>query len=72
MTEGQRAAVVASFRHRHEAELARGYLEDAGLPAAVQVDDAGGAYAGIDHARVLVREEDLRRARRILSEAGMA
>jgi len=69
------AAVVATFGQRYEAELARGYLEDDGIPAAVAVDDAGGAYAGLtfspDPARVMVRPEDFRRARRLLVELGL-
>lgn len=75
MTEGHCSAVAASYRHRHEAELAAGYLEDAGVRTAVHADDAGGAYAGLllaaNPARVLVREEELRRARRLLVEAGL-
>lgn len=69
------AVVVATFGQRYEAELARGYLEDDGIPAAVAVDDAGGAYAGLTFspapARVMVRPEDFRRARRLLVEVGM-
>jgi hypothetical protein len=69
------AAVVATFGQRYEAEMAEGYLRDGGIPAAVSVDDAGGAYAGLTFsphpARVMVRPEDLRRARRLLVEAGL-
>lgn len=69
------AAVVATFGQRYEAELAGGYLRDGGIPVAVAVDDAGGAYAGLTlsprPARVMVRPEDLRRARRILVRAGL-
>jgi len=69
------AAVVATFGQRYEAELARGYLENDGIPAAVAVDDAGGAYAGLtfspNPARVMVRPEDIRRARRLLVELGL-
>lgn len=69
------AAVAADFRHRHEAEMARGYLEAAGIPCAVHADDAGGAYAGLalgtGGARVLVRRADMRDARRVLEDAGM-
>lgn len=70
------AVVVAAFRQRYEAELARGYLEDGGIPAAVAVDDAGGAYAGLglsaNPARVMVRREDVGRARDVLERAGMS
>ncbi len=54
--------VIARFRSRVEAELARSVLTDAGVDALLQADDAGGMYAGIDlssgGARLLVREDD--------------
>lgn len=67
-------AEVARFRYRHEAELARGYLTDAGIPASVIADDADPIQFG-EHfgapARVLVNSADAERARRILGEAGL-
>lgn len=75
VTSNPCSAVAGSFRHRHEAEMARGYLRASGIPSALLVDDAGGAYAGLalgtGTARVLVRHEDLQRARRVLRDAGM-
>lgn len=69
------SATAAKFRYRHEAEMARGYLEEAGIPSALGVEDAGGAYPGIGlgvgEAEVQVRPDDLRRARRVLVEAGL-
>lgn len=59
---------VGRYRWRHQAELAGGRLEDAGIPSAVVADDAGGAYAGIAPARLLVAPEHAERARRILEE----
>lgn len=76
MTSNPCSATAAKFRYRHEAEMARGYLKEAGIPSALRVDDAGGAYPGIGlgvgEAQVQVREDDLREARRVLVEAGMA
>lgn len=67
-------AEVARFRYRHEAELASGYLADAGIRASVIAHDADpiqfGQHFGAP-ARVLVREEDAERARRVLADAGM-
>ena len=60
---------VGRWRWRHEAEIARGLLEDAGIPSAVMADDIGGAYAGIAPARLLVAPEDAARARQLLEEA---
>lgn len=65
---------VASFRYLHEAELARGFLEDAGVPAAAVGDPAGQIQYGkgfSSRARVLVRDSDVARARTVLEEAGM-
>lgn len=38
---------VAEYRYRHEAEFAAGFLEDAGIPYRLQIDDAGGAGLGL-------------------------
>lgn len=69
-----RSAVVANFQYRHEAEYARGLLEDRGIPSALEVDDAGGSYAGLslsNPARLRVRADDLERARTALVDAGL-
>ena len=59
---------VARFRWRHEAEMALGILEDEGIPGVVLADDAGGQYAGIGVARVVVPAEHADRARAVLAE----
>lgn len=65
--------VLRRYRWRHEAEVARGLLEDAGIGAAVSADDAGGMLAaggfpmGALPVRLLVREEDASRAVEVLS-----
>jgi len=38
---------VGEYRYRHEAELAAGILESAGIPYRIQRDDAGGADLGL-------------------------
>ena len=63
--------VVQSYGNRPEAELAKGLLEAAGIPAMVQADTAGGmrehiAWAGAGF-KVLVREEDATEARDLLA-----
>lgn len=57
---------VARYAWRHEAEMAAGVLEDAGIGAVVVADDAGGMYAGIASARVVVAPEEADRAREVL------
>lgn len=65
--------MLERYRWRHEAEMACGVLEDAGIPAAVSADDAGGMLAagglpsGRLPVRLLVRRADEARAREALS-----
>ncbi len=63
--------IVARFHYRHEGELAQGYLRDAGVDAALFVDDAGGADVGmafVNLARLVVRAEDAERALELLRD----
>ena len=60
---------IAEYLYRHEAEFAAGFLEDAGIPFRLQVDDAGGADAGVTisrPARLWVRAEDVEEALEVL------
>jgi len=63
--------VVQSYASRPEAELAKGALEAAGIPAMVQSDSVGGmrehlAWSGAGF-KILVREEDVNEARVVLT-----
>lgn len=64
---------AARFTFRHEAEFAKGYLDDAGIESILVVDDAGGnlGLALENEAALVVRTDDLARAREVLAEAGM-
>jgi hypothetical protein len=65
---------VAAFDRRHEAEFARGFLEDAGIDSVLLADDAGGADMGLSFARrvpLLVRPEDREAAEEVLRDAGV-
>ena len=65
--------VVATFQYRHEAELARTFLEMAGIDSMIATDDGGGTYPGmLLPARLIVREEDEARAREVLANSGEA
>lgn len=59
---------VARFQHRHEADLGRALLEDAGIEAMVVGDDVGGMYPGIfpGPIRLVVAPGDADRARSVL------
>lgn len=75
-SRSDRTVVVATFPHRHLAEMARGYLEDAGIRAAVSADDGGGAFgvpltfSESSFATVRVIEDDAPAAERALRDAG--
>ncbi len=64
-----RQIVIRTVATRIEAELARGLLESAGIPAWVSTDDAGGAYPFqlSDGARVMIRESDHDAAESVLA-----
>lgn len=65
---------VATFDRRHEAEFARGFLEDAGIESVLLADDAGGADMGLSFARqvpLMVRPEDRAEAEAVLRDAGV-
>ena len=66
--------IVATYPYRHQAELAAGFLQDAGIAAAVLADDAGGSQVGmafVNRARVAVRDDLAERAAEVLRAANM-
>jgi len=66
--------VIARFTLRHEGEVAQGFLMDAGIPAALFSDDAGGMepnLAFVRPARLVVRAEHVEEAREVLSSSGV-
>jgi hypothetical protein len=65
-----REVAVAEYRYRHEAEFAAGFLEEAGIPYRLQIDDAGGADLGLSMLRpsiIWVRAVDAPIARDLLA-----
>ena len=62
---------AARFYTRMEAEIARGALEAADIPAILFDAEMnwGGADLGVVPVRLMVHEDDLIRARRLLDEA---
>ena len=66
-----RLETVASFLTRVDAEIACGALQAAGIPAMVAADDAAGTrpHLWMSGVRLLVRADDVERARAILREA---
>ena len=62
---------VATFPTRLEADLAKSLLESAGIKSFVSADDAGGMRPGVFSytagVELVVREEDLTRAKELLA-----
>jgi hypothetical protein len=70
----QQSTVVASYPTRHDAEMARDYLDDAGISASIRVDDAGGMHPelqGIHGVHLVVLGNVAQQAHEALQEAGM-
>lgn len=69
----QRSVPIAAYHYRHEAEFAAGFLRGAGIPFRLQIDDAGGADAGVTMGRpavLWVRADDEEDARALLELDG--
>ncbi len=65
---------IVEFGYRHEAELARGFLDDAGIPSQLLADDASGVGAGwtfSNAAALQVLADDAEKAREVLRSAGV-
>ena len=71
----QQSTVVASYSTRHDAEMARDYLDEAGISAFMRVDDAGGMHPELQRVHgvhlVVLGNGAARQAHKALQEAGM-
>lgn len=63
--------MVATFRTRLEAESAAGLLVEAGIPYVIQSAEGMGAGPLPQGTRLLVREDQVKEAGRILTDAGV-
>ena len=63
-----REVAVASYGYRHEAEFAAGFLEDAGIPYRLQIDDPALGISMSTSAKIWVAAMDERRARAVLDQ----
>lgn len=66
--------LLARFNHHWEAEMARGYLEDAGVPSRLISDNLAGGYTymgNLSGASLLVATERAEEAYHILADAGL-
>ena len=55
--------VVSTFPSTVEALIAKGLLDEVGIDSMIRADNAGGMYPAISEAELLVRAEDVERAR---------
>jgi len=53
---------VSTFRSVADAQIAKGILDEVGIPSIIRSDNAGGMYPALDSVDVLVRAEDADKA----------
>ena len=61
---------VSTFRSTADALIAKGVLDEAGIESMMRTDNAGGMYPAISGAELLVRSEDVAKAREALGAGG--
>ena len=54
---------LTTFRSTADAQIAKGLLDAAGIDSMIRSDDAGGMYPAIGGADLLVRAEDIEKAK---------
>jgi hypothetical protein len=54
---------VSTFHSTADAAIAKGILDETGIESMIRTDNAGGMYPSIGGAELLVRSEDLDKAR---------
>ena len=59
--------VLATFRSTTDAEIAKGVLDEVGIESMIRSDNAGGMYPALSGADLLVRAEDIDRAKEALN-----
>lgn len=66
--ESSELIAVSTFRSTVDAHVAKGILDEAGIPSMIRSDNAGGMYPGIFGAELLVRAEDVEKATEALGQ----
>jgi hypothetical protein len=61
--------VVATFKSKADAEVAKGVLTAVGVDSLIRSDNAGDMYPALDAAELLVRADDAAKAKDALSRA---
>jgi hypothetical protein len=60
---------ISTFRSEADAQIAKGILDEIGIESMIRADDAGGMYPGVGGVELLVRSEDVKRAKQALKGA---
>jgi hypothetical protein len=63
--------VVSTFLQRHEAQMAKGLLDNKGIKSMISADDCGGMRPGMSFGNAItlsVQKADLEKAKKILQE----
>lgn len=55
--------VVSTFPSMADAQIAKGVLDRAGIESMIRADNAGGMYPALGGVELLVRAEDIQKAR---------
>jgi uridine phosphorylase len=61
--------VLSTFPSAADAQIARGILNQAGIESMIRADNAGGMYPAIGGTDLLVRAEDVRKAKQALNRS---
>jgi hypothetical protein len=59
--------VVSTFRTTPDAQIAKGILDEVGIESMIRADNAGGMYPAISGAELLVRADDVQKAKEALN-----
>ena len=54
---------ISTFRSVADAQIAKGILDETGIESMIRADNAGGMYPAMSGAELLVRSEDIDKAR---------
>lgn len=62
--------IVGTYLYRYQAEMAKGLLDEEGIPAIIQLDDVSGLHPQLNFTnnriRLKVRSDDAERARSVI------
>lgn len=68
----EKEVVLKIFKHRYEAEIAKGLLDEKGIENMISDDDISGLHPGmiVQECNLVVNEEDLEKAKEVIKITG--